>query len=164
MPVRTRGLHVFDRDVIKKRWSKINESPIKKAGLLVRKIARGSIRVRKGPKPSPVGAPPRSRASGKPFKLIFSVPNSLATQAVVGPTGFNKDTIPTPAVHEFGERAIRTVFVKEDSQRRSTKGRFRKKRRLATRKAVQYPKRPFMRPALEEARPDLPDFWKDSLK
>lgn len=41
--VKTR-MFTFDRKVIKTNWKKINESPVKKAGLLVRRIARSSIR------------------------------------------------------------------------------------------------------------------------
>lgn len=163
MPLTVKALTYFNRNIVKTKWRKLNETPIKRAGLLVRTIARRSIRTRKSDKPSPAGEPPRSRAPGKPLKLIYSVPNSFATQAIVGPLGFNKDRVPTPSVHEFGERAIRTIFVREDNQRRSTKGRFRKKRRLPVRKTVKYQKRPFMAPALEKARPRLPALWKDSL-
>lgn len=38
---------MFDRDVIKTNWKKINKRPLGKAGSLVRRIARGSIRRRK---------------------------------------------------------------------------------------------------------------------
>lgn len=166
MPVKfsTQGFATFDRNVVKTRWRKINETPIKRAGLLVRAIARRSIRVRKSDKPSPAGEPPRSRAPGKPLKLIFSVPDNYATQTIVGPLGFHKPGEPTPAVHEFGETAIRTVFVKADNQGRSTKGRFRKKRRVAKRKSIKYPKRAYMRPALKKARDKLPELWAGSLR
>lgn len=160
-----RGTVVFDRKVVSRNWRKINESPLKKAGLLVRKIARGSIRVRKGDKPSPRGSPPRSRAPGKPLKMIFSVPDSFATKTLVGFVGFNKNRVPTPAVHEHGLRARRKVFAPEETQRRSKRtGRFKRKRKVAVTKIVHYPERETMEPALEKARPQIPKFWKDSLK
>jgi len=154
----------FDRKVIKTNWKKINETPMKRAGMKVRLIARRSIRVRKSEKPSPPGEAPRSRAPGKPLKMIFSVPNQYATETIVGPVGFNRDVDPTPAVHEFGEAVTRTVFVKADKQRRTRKGRFRKAHKVAQMKKIKYAKRPFMRPALELAAKQFPELWKNSIK
>lgn len=159
--------YFFDRSIIKKRWGRINESPIKKAGLLVRKIARNSIRRdnSKAQRPSKAGKPPKSRAAGAPIKMIFSVPNALATSALIGFLGFgSKSGVPTPALHEHGGTAIRMVKTKSRVQGRSTKGRFKKKKTDLERRTVTYSKRPTMGPALYKAKDKLPELWKGSIK
>ena len=130
----------FDRRVIKTNWNKINESPLKKAGLEVRRIARGSVR-RGNP-----GTPRHKRKPGKqrpkswvpgndaPFKLIFSVPNRLATSVLVGFVGFGGPN-PAPGLHEHGGTAVRRVFA-DAGQRRTKKGRFGKKITKLKRKTV----------------------------
>lgn len=169
-----KALTFFDRNIVKKNWKAINESPAKKAGLLVRKIAVRSIRkdkpFTKGGKkrkkfgsPSKAGKPPKSRAPGHPLRRIFSVPDPLGAKTTVGVLGFGGAGEPTPGVHELGLQATRWVLVPEDRQRRSIRGRFRRKRKVFKRMVVQYPKRPFMAPALEKAEPKLPEMWKGSL-
>lgn len=173
-------LEYFDRSIIKKNWRKINESPIKKAGLQVRKIARGSIRrgnlkgkgkgnpferAKSERKPSKAGKPPKSWGRGKspPFKMIYSVPNRLGTSAVVGMIGFGGSN-PVPGLMEHGGTGRRRVFVTTNKQRRTKKGRFGKKLRKPMIKTVRYPERPFMFPALMKAKDRMPQLWKGSLK
>lgn len=169
MPVTVRGLAYFDRKVFKTNWKNINESPLKKAGLMVRKVAVRSVRKRKmkvrgkPPKGSPPGTPPRSRAPGHPYRRIFSIPNSWATSVIVGPVGFNSGTPPTPEVHEFGLTARRRVMV-EDRTRRRAKGRGRKKRYILIDATVNYPKRATMRPALQKVKSKLPALWRNSIR
>lgn len=160
-------LQYFDRSVIRRNWNRINESPLKRSGFLVRRIARGSIR-RGGKRknPSRPGTPPRSHWPGAtpPFKMIFSVPQRLDTSVIVGMVGFTKRAAgePVPGLHEHGGRARRRVFRK-GSEQRDAKGRFLRRKRFAEQAVVRYEPRPFMQPALEKARPRLPKLWEGSL-
>lgn len=166
----------FDRKIIKRNWKVINESPLKKAGLVVRKVARQSIRRGKTiktvlpknkRKPSPAGRPPKSWKSGKtpPFKMIYSVPEKLGTSVVVGMIGFGKasgSTMPVPGLMEHGGTARRRVFVKA-GQRRTKKGRFGRIFRKPVVRSVRYPERAFMNPALKKVRTKLPHYWKGAF-
>lgn len=167
---------VFDRNVIRTNWKKINESPMKRAGLLVRKIARQSIRKRqpgkKDPKtglkkerPSPAPTPPRSRAPGHPLRLIFSAPMSVADIAqIVGVVGFGGPGTPIPQLHEEGGTALRTIYEKGEQRRSKRTGKFKTGfHRVAFDAIVRYPERPFMAPALEKAKESLPDLWRNSI-
>lgn len=186
MALPTRGLRVrpiqltpkmrvqFNQFIIKKNWSKINKTPITHAGLLVRKIMRGSIRHVTSNKPSPPGRPPRSRAKGRQFKMIYSVPNPAYTRVIVGHRGFGSSQTPME-IHEFGQRAERKIFIKRrrarsDKQRRAARKLFKegkiksnRKRRYVI-KTVQYPERKFALPALERAKTRLPRLWKNSIR
>jgi len=183
-------LTFFDRSVIRRNWRKINESPMKKAGLLVRRIARGSIRrgrlTKAGYKrPSKPGRPPKSWREGKPFKMIYSIPGRLGASVLVGMVGFGQRGEPPPGLMEHGGKATRKVNIREKGRvGRNKLGRFisvRAKRRKAEAykrlvkegrireshpasvQAVRYPSRPFMQPALMKAKPRLPRLWRGSL-
>lgn len=171
----------FDRQIFRRNWRKINESPGKKAGLLIRRIAIRSIRKRKlnsrrGEIPSPPGEPPRSRAAGHPYRRIFSVPEAMGTRVIIGPVGFERVGGKTvPELHEFGGTALRRVFDPRAMQQarqpqpRNRRGQFmrarrrRQARRLVWR-MVSYPPRPAMRPALAKALPSLPPMWRGSIR
>ena len=167
----------FNRNIIKTNWKRINESPLKRAGLLVRRIARGSIRRGSAPKkgspfakaraqrrPSKRGRPPKSwrRGGTPPFKMIYSLANRLGTSAIVGMVGFGKGGPPVPGLQEHGGTAVRRV-LKRVGQRRTKKGRIARNIMGLVRTSVRYPKRPFMQPALEKARSKLPPLWRRSL-
>ena len=131
----------FDRSIITRNWTRINERPLAKAGALVRVIARGSIKRRIGhkrgknqdvtrrvsfAKPSPVGSPPYSRRSGKlpPFKMIFNLPDKLGTSEIVGMVGFFGTKGPaTPGLHEHGGMASRKVIRRTIMTRTDTRNR-----------------------------------------
>lgn len=156
-------LQMFDRSVIRRNWRRINESPLKKSGLLVRRIARGSIRRGgKSKRPSKPGTPPRSHWPGAtpPFKMIFSVPTR--TNVMVGMVGFGGAGNPVPGLHEHGGTANRKVFLRVKGGGLS-RSQFRGKSRKRITKRVVYEPRPFMLPALEKARPRLPKMWEGSL-
>lgn len=155
----------FDRSIIRTRWHQFNRDPIHRAGALVRKIARNSIRRRKRPTPSPVGTPPFSRQPGTtpPFKMIYYVPYRMNTAVIVGMVGFKKTgDIPAPGLQEHGGTAPRTILIKY--QRRTKKGKFTSPGRFAKKVLAKYPKRPFMVPALGQARTKLAPLWKNSLR
>lgn len=154
----------FDRSVIKTNWKKINQTPLTKAGLLVRRIARGSIRRgKKGGKPGRPGQPPKSRQAGStpPFKMIYSVPSWFNTSVIVGMIGFGGSN-PVPGLQEHGGTAMRWVSDKLDGGR-DKRGRFTKHKRTRSRRNINYPERPFMVPALGKAVPRLPLLWSSSV-
>lgn len=158
----------FDRNVIRKRWGKINEGPLKRAGLHIRRIARNSIKRRNpGGRPSPEGQPPRSRWPGStpPFKMIFSVPNFFGTSVTVGMVGFKTSKNPVPGLHEHGG-TIPLMVRQRKEQERSRKGRNLRQEFTGprVRRMVRFPKRSFMHPALMRARARLPHFWKNSIR
>lgn len=157
----------FDRSIIRNRWKRINRDSLMLAGIMVMKIARGSIkRRRQGGKPSPAGQPPRSRQPGvtPPFKQIFSVPFRLGTSVAVGMVGyhFGKTGPPVPGLQEHGGTAHRFVFS-AGRQRRLKSGRMGRTITQYKRRVVKYPQRPFMWPALLRARSRLPHLWLNSV-
>jgi len=158
----------FDRKIIRRNWSRMNRDPLQRAGLLVRRIARGSIRRGKpGGKPGLPGRPPKSRQLGStpPFKMIFTVPErrGFFMSQVVGMVGFNtKGGQPVPGLQEQGGFAQRTVWI-GTGKSRNIKGRFQRQKRKPVKKIVRYQKRPFMQPALVKASPRLPLLWANSL-
>ncbi len=166
----------FDRSIIKRNWSKMNRVPLQRAGLLVRKIARQSIRKAKkkltsgkSTKPSQPGRPPKSKSAGHPLKLIFAAPRKLGSSIIVGMVGFGGSN-PVPGLHESGGQAKRIVFVETTKFKfkhtKKTSGKFAAKTvsRKRVAKFVRYPKRPTMVPALGLARSKMPQLWKGSLK
>lgn len=161
-------IQYFDRNVIRTRWPKFNKDPIKHAGNLVMKIARGLIkRGKPGGKPRPPGQPPKSRKPGStpPFKMIFSVPFRLGTAVIVGMVGFGGfggGDLPPPGLQEHGGHAQRKVFI-DHGRRRLKSGRYGKNRIQYKSKRVKYPRRPFMLPALMRARQVLPKMWQMSI-
>lgn len=164
-------IQYFDRSIIRTNWSKINKRPLQKAGTMVMRIARGSIkrRVKKRGKPSKPGSPPYSRRPGStpPFKQIFSVPFRAGTSVIVGMVGYGGPN-PAPGLMEQQEgdgTAMRRVFLPVAGPRRRFKnGRLSKRRTKSVMMRVKYPARPFMRPALFKARSVLPAMWLNSLK
>lgn len=158
-------LQWFDRSVIRTRWPRINKNPLQKAGNLVMRIARGSIKRRsklRG-KPSAPGTPPYSRQPGgtPPFKQIFSVPMRLGTSVIIGMVGYGSSN-PAPGLQEHGGTAMRAVFT-NTGQKRLKSGRYGHNRVTYKKKLVKYPQRPFMWPALLRARAVLPAMWLNSV-
>lgn len=164
---RMRGMATFDRSIIRSNWSKIIRSPMQKSGMLVRTIARRSIRRRKNKDlHSAPGQPPFSHVTGKtpPFKMIFSVPSRSGSRVVIGMVGFGSSK-PAPETQEYGRTVQGTFFPWSKTQRRSKKGRFLKRRRTKITGTFRVPSRPFMRPALAKAvqSGQLPTFWRNAL-
>jgi len=155
----------FDRSIIRTNWSAINRNPMQRAGVLIRTIARRSIRhvTRRTTPPLPPGQPPRSRAPGRPFKMIFSVPKNAGTGVVVGMVGFDSRGVPGRQEHGgafpveqpmFGFRMVRSRYG----------GHFRARRLLGRRRVIgRFPSRPFMQPALRRASTQIPGFWRNAF-
>jgi hypothetical protein len=146
-------IDLFDRSVIRSNWSDIAFGPVMHLALLVRKIARGSIKRRKKKygKPSPPGTPPYSRKPGltPPMKMIYAVPYKLGTAAIVGMVYFpgkGSTDVPVPGLHEHGGITKRRALVVVG---KTKKGKDKTKRKWVMAK---YPPRPFMAPALLKAK------------
>jgi hypothetical protein len=85
-----KGLVIFDRKILKKKWKRFNKDPLRSAAALTRKIAVRSIRRRKKKTTySKAGSPPFSKAKGDPFKRILFDRNGPAS-VVVGMVGFGE--------------------------------------------------------------------------
>lgn len=182
----------MDMRFIVRNWRAINETPIKKAGLLIRQIMRGSIR--RQPKISPTtgkprrasqpGRPPYARTGvGKgqnpPFKRIYSVPYGDNTKAVIGHEKLpikKQDPRVTPMqAHEFGmnvrRRMTRKTYekAKSEKQKRAARKKYlagelkQRKKQYVTRR-VKMPKRRFAFPALMKARAKIGQFWKGIIR
>lgn len=168
LPVKLRfsvQMAFFDRSIIKTRWHTFNRDPINRAGALVRKIARDSIRRRKKAPPSPPGTPPFSRQPGSlpPFKMIYYVPYRMNTAVIVGMVGFHRTSdLPPPGLQEHGGTAPRTILIRY--ARRTKKGKFTSPGRFSRKVIAKYPKRPFMLPALGKAKTKLASLWQNSLR
>lgn len=159
----------FDRSIARTNWRAINETPLKRAGLLVRSIARrkiGRLTKRKTTRPRAPGQPPRARmamdSAGRhtPFKRIFSLPQNLGTSVIIGMEGWSSEAI--PGLHEHGGRAYRRVF-KPAGRRQLKKGGLGGVVLKPVKQYIRIPKRPFMWPSLIEARTKLPSLWLNSL-
>ena len=174
-------IQFFGRQVVRSNWKKLAKHPLSRLGMIIRGNAREAIgrqTKKKTTPPRPPGMPPRSRAEGKPFKLIFSIPQDMSS-VVVGMVGFSKDAV--PGLHEHGGTAKRTVSVLggfKHKHTRKTSGKYAK--RVQTKKfrtvggkvtatplrkkaVVKLPPRPFMAPAYTKAEHKIPKIWKGSL-
>lgn len=183
---RVNTFHTFDRSIFRRNWKNINEGPLKRAGLLVRKIWVQSIRVDRSlsQRPSKPGRPPKSRHPARPFKRIFSVPMMGVfgtTGVIVGHVGFRPGNQTPMEIHEFGQKiTIRAIDRKKTRnlkarQRRALARRIqndpqlrekiRKNRKKAdiSRKTITMPERPHARPALEKGQNKLPALWRGSV-
>ena len=169
----------FNRNIFSHNWSQINDGPLKKAGLLTRKIMRGSIRratISKktgdiSQKPSKPGKPPKSRHPSHPFKKIFSLPSKR--DVIIGHVGFGSKQTPME-MHEFGQQAtIMTPMLprRRAVSRRQAKaarekfisGQIKSKKVPRVPKKIRMPKRPFAQPALVKAKSKLPGLWRNSV-
>ena len=184
--LKTKGFHTFDKSIIKTNWAAINETPIKRAGLLARRIMIGLIRRDNSKKqnPSKPPKPPKSRAPGHPFKKIYSKPDRHDTSATIGHMGFGASQT-AMEINEFGQEVKTNVIVRlRKNTRKGKRGRTRKtslRQRRAARekfqsgalkhtsvtrfvsKTVSYPERPFALPALQRTASKLPALWKNSI-
>lgn len=133
----------FDRPKIRRAVDKAKRAALTKAGAFIRRTAKESIKMRK--KPAPPGQPPHSH-KGLLKRFIFFGYDRGSDSVVIGPVGFRRSTAPN--VLEFGG---------------TTKTR-RRRRGKIVRKRVMIESRPYMGPALEKKRPELPKLWANSIK
>lgn len=147
----------------------------------------------KSKRPSKPGRPPKTRAAGEPMRRIYSVPYGRKGGVIVGAvklSGMSRGE-PVPGLHEHGGVKTTEVFYGEGqkvviAKRPSTERQRQAFRALAKssdsrvqpylrqerartelakrRKAVTFPKRPFMGPALERSLPKLPKMWAGAIR
>ena len=132
----------FDSKPIVSSVDKASRKVLSRFGAFVRRTARQSIRKRK--KSSTPGKPPSSH-TGLLKRFIFFGYDRRKMSVVIGParlTDNNRGA--APSILEFGGTA-------------TVKGKKRKKN-------VTIQRRPFMGPAFEKEKPNLPSMWKDSVK
>jgi len=136
----------FDRHVVMAAVDNAKRKVLSKAGAFIRTAAKTSIRKRKGS--APPGAPPYSH-EGSLRRLILFGYDKPNDSVGVGPVGFKKSEAPN--VLEYGGDAV--VL-------RRLGGRGGK----LTSQKVKIAPRPYMAPALEKERPNLPLLWRNSIK
>ncbi len=134
----------FDRQKVVRAVDKAKRQVLAKAGAFIRLTARRSLRTRAGS--APPGQPPHSHTGLLKRFILFGYdpgPDSV----VVGPARINRTT-DAPHTLEFGG----TTVVE-----RGLKAKVRKRK-------VRIAPRPFMGPALEKERPNLPRPWANSVR
>ena len=167
----------FSKGISKKSWKTVNKRPLQHAGLLVRKIMRGSIRRVANQKPSKPGKPPHAHRPkdyrGKAdFKRIFSVPAPWGTAEIIGHEGLGQQQTPME-IQEFGQlvkvttykqrRKAKTERQAEAARRLYLRGRIKSKPRQKQTHTIRMPERKFAYPALEKAAKKLPAMWANSI-
>lgn len=132
----------FDRQAVISKVDAATRRVLSRFGAFVRRSAKSSIRKRK--KPAPPGQPPSSH-TGLLKKFIFFGYDADRRSVVIGPTRLNqKGRGEAPPLLEYGGK--------------TTLKRGGKKRR------VTYQARPYMGPAFEKEKPQLPAMWRGSVR
>ncbi len=135
----------FDRKAVTGAADRTSRRVLSKFGAFVRRTARSSIRKRK--RASSPGEPPSSR-TGLLKRFIFFGYDRTKQSVVIGPQKLNQKIGDAPEALEYG--GISTVVE-------GLKGNKRKRK-------VKIAARPYMGPAFEKERPQLPAMWRDSVK
>ena len=135
----------FDRPKVMNAVDRATRRVLSKFGAFVRTTARSSIRRRKGA--SAPGKPPSSH-TGLLKRFIFFGYEPGNRSVVIGPARLNQKVGDAPHALEYGG----TSTVVEGTQRNRT-----------TRRA-KIAARPFMGPAFEKEKPQLPKLWSNSVR
>ena len=179
----------FDKQKLKKKAETATFTSLRHAGGAIGKTARFSIRRRK--KPSKPGSPPHTQTGMLKRVIRYDVANNK-TEVVIGPV--NEIAGRLWNLHEFGgvatkrrklkphrfkvgeygpirpiQHGTKTKFARIQLQtatqaNRATRLIEEENARRSDNKPRHYPKRPFMKPALEANRSRLPMFWANSVK
>ena len=187
--IRLTVLTQFDKRKLKKKVETATFTSISEAGGAIRKTASRSIRKRKNP--SKPGSPPNTQTGMLRRVIRYEVTNNK-TEVIIGPV--NEIAGRLWNLHEFGGVATKRRKLKPHRFRVGEHGPIRIKQhgnktkfaRIELRTAAQanratrlvaeenerrsdnkprhYPKRPFMKPALDANRSRLPMFWANSVK
>jgi hypothetical protein len=132
----------FDSPKVVRAVDKSTRKVLSRFGAFVRRTAKRSIRKRK--KTSAPGEPPSSH-TGLLKRFIFFGYDPQKNSVVIGPARLTENNRgQAPSILEYGGRT--SIQTKK------------KKRRVRIRS------RPFMGPAFEKEKPNLPALWKDSVK
>lgn len=159
----------FDRQAVIDRVKKTNRRALSKAGAFIRRRARSSLRRRK--KSSAPGKPPsiHSRDRVATLKNILFAYEPQSESLVIGPVKLNIKNLlgpqltseTVPQIHEFGA-SVRFKEANVGGKWLSGIRRVRPGTPVRTRSA-RYPQRPFMGPALEAEKDNIPDAWRGTL-
>lgn len=143
----------FDQLKIRRAADRAKIRNLKRAGAIVRAIARRSIKFRKKKNSQP-GDPPFAHVSGSQFGLrwIEFAYDPSTESVIVGPLGKNRDNQATPGILEDGGR----------SRIRLPKSLRRKLGRETIVTSIKA--RPFMGPAVATFAEKYPEIWEDSIK
>lgn len=183
----------FDRAAVERilrTMDKATAKALKQAGAYIRTAARRSMKTRK--KASAPGSPPSNHAkkgmAASLRNILYGLEN-VGQSVVIGPIGFKtqrtrgtiSQTRPVPNVHEFGGFVHRVKAIpsrvrvrKPSLLSNAQKAAFVAKIKSgAIVKPVQsynyieenrtYPKRPFMKPALDQEKPKFPQLWANTV-
>ena len=132
----------FDRKTVISKVDIATRKVLSKFGAFVRRSAKSSIRKRK--KPAPPGSPTSSH-TGLLKKFIFFGYDPDVRSVVIGPTRLNqKGRGEAPPILEYGGKA---TLVRRGKKKRTT-----------------YKARPYMGPAFEKEKPQLPALWRGSVR
>lgn len=132
----------FDRRAVTSKVDKATRRVLSRFGAFVRRTAKSSIRKRKNP--SPPGQPPSSH-TGLLKKFIFFGYVPQERSVVIGPVRLSQNNRgEAPSLLEYGGFGQVVQYGK--------------KRNAFIRE------RPFMGPAFEKEKPQLPSMWKDSIR
>ncbi|MCC7350214.1 MAG: hypothetical protein IT446_06560 [Phycisphaerales bacterium] len=132
----------FDRQAVVTKIDAATRRVFSRFGAFVRRTAKGSIRKRHNP--APPGSPPSSH-TGLLKKFIFFGYDPSARSVVIGPARLNKKGRgDAPSLLEYGGRSVI-----------SRRGRTR---------TAHYQARPFMGPAFEKEKTNLPTLWRGSIR
>lgn len=179
----------FEKSKLKKKLETATFTSMRHAGGAIGKTARFSIRRRKNS--SRRGSPPHTQ-TGMLKRVIRYEVNSSKTSVAIGPVNEIAGRIWN--LHEFGgtatkrrqlkphrfkvgeygpirvkQQGLKTSFARirlETSAQASRATRLieEENERRSDNKPRHYPKRPFMKPALDANRDRLPQFWSNSVK
>lgn len=130
----------FDRDKVQRAVEASTRKVLSKFGAFVRQRAKTSIRNRKGT--SPPGQPPYSH-TGLLRKFVLFAYDPARKSVVIGPT-LTQEGSEAPRLLEHGGETTLEIGGK--------------KRR------ARYRPRPFMGPAFEEEKQQLPSLWRNSVR
>ena len=133
----------FDQPKVTRAVDRAKRRVLSKAGAFIRTRARTSIRKRK--RTSRPGDPPSSHAGHLRRMILFGYDRQRES-VVVGPVGFRRSTAPN--VLEVGGRTVVT----------------RRRRGKTQKRTVRIAARPYMAPALEKERSNLPKVWRNSIR
>jgi len=132
----------FDSKTVRKKTDKTTRRVLSRFGAFVRRTARQSIRKRK--KASQPGKPPSSHV-GLLKKFIFFGFDVLRRSVVIGPARLTrKGRGEAPSALEYGG----TVTMQGSGNKKKARVR----------------PRPYMGPALDKEKDQLPALWRDSIK
>jgi hypothetical protein len=139
----------FDRQAVMSAVDKGTRKVLSKFGAFVRTRAKSSIR--KSKKSAAPGQPPRSH-TGLLKRFIFFVFEPINRSVVIGPAKLNAKESGAPEVLEKGGTTVVSQTIRVGKQKRKAK------------KRVAIAARPYMGPAYEAEKKELPALWANSVK